>query len=99
MYLIDRYTIEDPDFSNVFCTDCHIELNKKINDNRYDLVPKVDHYDPVQSEYLRSSLNCEYRICIVAKMTGLAYQKKRKTCCSKEDDSPKCYKVCCNCFQ
>ena len=87
MYLIDGYTIEDPDFSNVFCTDCHIELNKKINDNRYDLVPKVDHYDPVQSEYLRSSLDCEYRICIVAKMTGLAYQKKRKTCCSKEDDS------------
>ena len=99
LYLIDGYTIEDPDFSNVFCTDCHIELNKKINDNRYDLVPKVGHHDPVQSKYLRSLLDCKCRICTVAKMTGWAYQKKKGRPAAAKKMTPKCYKVCCNCFQ
>ena len=73
-YLIEGYTVEDPDFPNALCTDCHIELNKKINNNGYHLVPKVDGYDPGRSKYLRSSLECKCRVCTVAKMTGLGYQ-------------------------
>ena len=56
-YLIEGYSVDDPDFLNALCIDCHIELNKKINDNIYHLVPKVDDYDPEQSKYLRFSLD------------------------------------------
>ena len=63
--------------------DCHIELNKKINDNGYHLVPKVDNYDPGQSKYLQSSLDYEWRTCSVAEMTALAYKRMVKK--KKED--------------
>ena len=91
LYLIEGYTVEVPDFPNALCTDCHIELSKKINDNGYHLAPTVDDYDPGRSNYLRSSLDCKCRIFPVVKMTGLVYQqivkKKRKTFFSREDDS------------
>ena len=45
-YFTEGYTVENPDFPNALCTDCHIELNKKINDKGYHLVHKVDDYDP-----------------------------------------------------
>ena len=102
-YLIEGYTVDDPDFPNALCTDCHLELNKKINDNGYHLVPKVDDYDRGRSKYLRSSsVDCKCRICTVAKMTGLAYQrmvKKKRGRPAAEKTTPKCYKVCSNCFQ
>ena len=102
-YLIERYTVEDPDFPNTLCTDCHIEQNKKMNDSGYHRVPKLDDYDPGRLKYLRSSLDCKCRICTVAKMTGLAYQrmvkKKKGRPAAAEKMTLKCYKVCSNCFQ
>ena len=102
-YLIEGYIVEDPDFPNALCTDCHIELNKKINNNGYHLVPKVDGYDPGRSKYLRSSLECKCRICTVAKMTGLGCQwmvkKKKGRPAAAEKTTPKWFKVCSNCFQ
>ena len=81
---------------------CHIELTQKINDNGYHLVPKVDDYDPGRSKYLRSSSDCECRICTVPKMTGLTYQrmlkKKRGRPAAEEKTTSKSYKVCSNCF-
>ena len=102
-YLIEGYTVENSDFPNALCTDCQIELNKKINDTGYHLVPKVDDYDPGRSKYLWSSLDCGCRICTVAKMTGLAYQrivkKNKGRPAAAEKTTPMCYKVCSNCFQ
>ena len=63
----------------------------------------MDYYDPGQSNYLQFSLDCECRICTVAKMTRLAYQrivkKKKGRPAAAEKTTPKCYKVCSNCFQ
>ena len=60
--LTKGYTVEDPNFPNASSTDYHIELNKKISNNGYHLVPKLGDFDPGQSKYLRSSLDCECRI-------------------------------------
>ena len=71
----------NPNFPRDLFSDCHIELNMKINGNEYHFVSKVQDYDRGQSKYFQSSLDCEFRICTVANMAGLAYQrmvKKRK---------------------
>ena len=86
--LIEGYTVKDPDFPSALCTDCHIELNKKINGNGYHLVPKVDDYDPGRSLF---ATFIGLRVQKLPKITGLAYQrmikKKRKTSCSRENNS------------
>ena len=100
-YLIEGYTVGDRDICNTLCTDCHIKLTNKINSGHH-LVPKVDDYDPGRLKYLQSSLDCECRICTVAKMTGLAYQqivKKKVRPAAPYKSTSKCYKVCSNCFQ
>ena len=100
-YLIEGYTPDNPDFPNALCTGCHIDLSKKIADSEYQLHPKVQDYDAGRTKYLRSVTSCcACKICTVAKMTGLAYNrmvKKKKG--RPKGNAPQCYKICGKCFQ
>ena len=101
--LIEGYRVDHPDFPCALCTGCHLELSKKINDNAYNLVPKVNDYNPERSKYLRSGSSvCECRICNIAKMTGLAYHrmiKRKRGRRPSSSNTPTIYKICTNCFQ
>ena len=99
--LINGYSLEDPDFPNGICTGCHIELSKKENDQSYNLLPHVDDYDPKRERGLRSSATCECKICTVAKMQGLTYQrmyKKKGGRPKSTSEKPKSFKICSQCF-
>ena len=63
----------------------------------------VNDYNPKRVKGLRSAAKCECRICEVAKMPGITYQRmmKKKHGIPKKKDAvapPKSYKVCSNCF-
>ena len=85
---------EDPDFPNTLRTDCHIELNKKINNNGgYDLVPKVTDYGSRAIKVLavltglrKQDLHwCKNNSSSVIPTNGK--EEKRVAFCSREDDS------------
>ena len=98
-YLIEGYNVNDPDFPNGICTGCSLSLSKKRNDEDYNLVINVDDYDPNRPPGLLLNPSCECRICTVAKMCGLEYQRQRgRPKAATPDDSPTSYKVCSNCF-
>ena len=100
--IIDGYSVDNPDVPNGICTGCHIELSKKANNDDYNLVPRVDNYDPQRPRDLRSSSICECRICNVAKMPGLTYQrllKKKRGRPKFAVETLKSFKVCSHCFE
>ena len=84
---------EDPDFRNTLRTDCHIELNRKINNNGgYDLVPKVADYGSRAIKVLavliglrKQDLHCHKNNSSVIPTNGK--EEKRVAFCSREDDS------------
>ena len=103
LYLIENYHVDNPDFPNGICTSCHLELHKKDKNDEYNLKFLVDDYTPKRG--LRSAAKCVCRICEVAKMPGVTYQRmfKKKRGRPKKEGTvtpPKSYyKVCSNCFE
>ena len=95
---------EDPDFLNTLCIDCHIELNKKINNNwGYDLVPKVADYGSRVIKVLAVLIGLRKQDLHCSKITVLLYQqivkKKKGWLSATEKTPPKYCSVCSNCFQ
>ena len=103
-HLIEGYSVQNLNFPSALCTDCHIKLSKKINDNEYQLLPKVSDYDPQRPRFMRSTVStvtsCMCKICTVAKMTGLEYTRslKKKKGRTKTTTPVKYHKICGNCF-
>ena len=77
--LIQGYNVDSPDFPNSICFGCHLELSKKDKSDEYSLKIIVNDYDPKRVKILRSDTKCECRICEVAKMPGIKYQRMMKT--------------------
>lgn len=104
LHLIEGYNVDDPDFPNGICSGCHLELFKKDKNDEHCLKILVNDYDPKRERGLRSAAHCECRICEVAKMPGITYQRmlKKKRGRPKEGDEvtpSKTHKVCSNCFE
>ena len=101
--LLDGYSLDDLEFPCRLCTACHIDLSKKINDCEFNLVPKVDDYDPGRVTYARSAASsvCMCRICTIAKMTGLEYSRMTRGKRGRPSKTAQqtIVKFCSNCYQ
>ena len=104
-FIIEGYTASNPDFPYGICTICGFLLCKKYRDHSVKL-PSVESYDPGRTAGLRSVNVCSCRICLVAKMNGLASltaaRKKTKRGSPSLQSTPTlnsstkqaCYRVC-----
>lgn len=100
-FLIDGYSVYDPDFPNGVCTGCSINLSKKRKDVEFK-IKVVENYNPDRRTGLRSIDTCECRICKVAKLNGpmalLKKHKKNKRGRPTSNPTPNYLKICSNCL-
>ena len=100
-FVIEGYTISNPDFPCGICKNCSFIISKKSRDPTVKL-PLVESYDPGRTAGLRSVSVCSCKICSVAKMNGLASltcaRKKNKRGRPSTKSLPTAARHCSNCF-
>lgn len=100
-FLIEGYTISNPDFPCGICKNCSFIVSKKSRDPNVKL-PLVESYDPGRTAGLRSVSVCSCKICAVAKMNGLASltakRKKKKRGRPSQGTTPTAIRHCSSCF-